>query len=162
MWAEDEQLKDKARRVVSLIADYRGGCADVTEVIQEKIPSGTIFRSDFMPVFMEEMKKKTAEALQLWLIITRLLKGTILTIAEDHIDVWTSIPKVPPPSCFPLRSSIIFMVIIATTQLSSSPFRSIISNPSSSLTKKSTDTTEHHSTKPSKPLLVLTHSSTPI
>jgi len=162
MWAEDEQLKNKARQVVSLIADYHGGCADVTRVIKHKIPSGSIFKSRFMPIFMEEMKKKAEEALDLWLIITRLLKGTLITIAQNNLDTWTSIPLVPPPSCFPLRYSITYILNMATAPLSSYPFKFTISNPTSSLTTKSTNTTQNHSKTNPKPFLFLTHSSTPI
>ena len=96
MWAEDEQLKKKARQVVSLIADYHGGYVNVARVIKRKIPSGIIFAHRFMSIFNEEMKKKPEEALDLWLIITRLLKENLITIAQDHLDLWTSVPLVSP------------------------------------------------------------------
>jgi hypothetical protein len=94
MWHEDNNVKRVAREVVSLIADHRGGDLNIFNTILKKISSIGIWRVRVQNRFCREYKYFPEPALDLWMILTRLLKEHITFVGEDQIFVWLDIPLV--------------------------------------------------------------------
>jgi len=82
---------------VTLIADHRGGDLNIFQVIQLKVSSAGIFRVRIHDKLLDELQTFPDEGLDLWMIITRLLKEHITYIGEDLIRLWIDIPIVLPP-----------------------------------------------------------------
>ena len=107
MWHEEESLRRVARKVVTLIADHRGGDLNIFHVIQLKVSSAGIFRVRIHDKLLDELQTFPDEGLELWMIITRLLKEHITYIGADLIRLWIDIPIVlsPPIYCFNIRAN---------------------------------------------------------
>ena len=100
MWHEEESLRRVARKVVSLIADFRGGDLNIFQVIQLKVSSEGIFRVRIHDKLLDEIHTFPDEGLDLWMIITRLLKEHITYVGVELVRLWLEIPIVAS-SCYP-------------------------------------------------------------
>lgn len=94
MWDEEELIRMVAREVVTLIADHRGGDLNIFQVIQLKVSSAGIFRVRIYDRLLDELQTFPDEGLELWMIITRLLKEHITYIGPDLVRLWINIPTV--------------------------------------------------------------------
>jgi hypothetical protein len=99
MWHEDEQIKRTAREVVSLIADHRGGELNTFQIVKSKCRTPALLHYELCTKIADEIKVFPAEGLELWMVITRLVKENIVNLAQDRLYVWLQIPQV-----FPLNS----------------------------------------------------------
>jgi hypothetical protein len=99
MWHEDEGVKRAARNVVTLIADHRGGHLDIYQVVKLKCRTPRLFQYEIISKVEDELRILPADGLELWMIITRLLKENIVNLAQDRLKIWLIIPQVSP---FPL------------------------------------------------------------
>jgi hypothetical protein len=97
MWHEDEGVKRAARNVVTLIADHRGGHLDIFQVIKLKCRTPRLFQYEIISKVKDELRILPADGLELWMIITRLLKENIVNLAHDRLKIWLIIPQVVPP-----------------------------------------------------------------
>lgn len=98
MWHEDEQVKAVARAVVTLIADHHGGNLDIYHIVKQKCPTPGRLQYELALKISDEMRVFPADALDLWMTITRLVKERIIDIAQDRLKYWLIIPQVRPPS----------------------------------------------------------------
>jgi hypothetical protein len=96
MWDDEELVRTVARKVVTLIADHRGGDLNIFQVIQLKVSSAGIFRVRIYDRLLDEFQTFPDEGLELWMIITRLLKEHITYIGPDLIRLWIDMPTVLP------------------------------------------------------------------
>ena len=86
---------------MTLIADNRGGDLNIFQVIQLKVSSAGIFKATIHDKLLDEFKTFPDESLDLWMIITRLLKEHIAYIGADLVRLWIDIPLVLPlPNAF--------------------------------------------------------------
>jgi len=101
MWHEDEGVKKAARNVVTLIADHRGGDLDIFQVVKHICRNPTLFYYELFSRVEDELRILPADGLELWMIVTRLMKENIVNLAEDRLEMWLSIPMVPcfVPAC---------------------------------------------------------------
>ena len=98
MWSEDVHVKRAARDVAKLIADQCGGDLGIFQIIKARYRTPSIFKWSLAVKIEQEYGKSPAEALELWLIITRLLKQNIFSLAQDLLVNWLQIAQVLPPS----------------------------------------------------------------
>jgi hypothetical protein len=96
MWDEEEPVRTVARNVVTLIADHRGGDLNIFQVIQLKVSSAGIFKVRIYDRILDELQTFPEEGMELWMIITRLLKEHITYFGPDLIRLWIDIPTVLP------------------------------------------------------------------
>jgi hypothetical protein len=94
MWHDDEQVKRVARAVVDLIADHRGGELSIFQVVKLKCRTPALLHYELCSKITDEIKVFPDEGLELWMIITRLLKENIINLAHDRLYVWLQIPQV--------------------------------------------------------------------
>lgn len=94
MWHEDEGVKQAARNVVTLIADHRGGHLDILQVIKHKCRTPALFHYELYSRVEDELRILPADGLELWMIITRLLKENIVNLAQERLDIWLLVPQV--------------------------------------------------------------------
>ena len=94
MWHDDEQVRRTARVVVNLIADHRGGELSIINIVKLKCPSPAFLQYEVCRKITDELHVFPAEALDLWMTITRLVKEHIIELAQDRMNIWLHIPMV--------------------------------------------------------------------
>jgi hypothetical protein len=95
MWADDKPIKRAARRIANLIADHHGGSHEISELMKFKFWGVDVFKDTVCEKIVQEYKTSPTDALEMWIIITRLLKGHILEVAGSDLKFWLQIPQVP-------------------------------------------------------------------
>lgn len=94
MWHEDEGIKKAARHVITLIADHRGGHLDIFQVVKYKCRTPALFHYELFSRVEDELRVLPADGLELWMIITRLVKDNIINLAQDRLSIWLIVPQV--------------------------------------------------------------------
>jgi len=92
MWEEDDLIRKEARLVLALIGDYRGGQPEILNLLKPKLVSGQ-FDKDLCDKLKQELSdvKSIESAVELWIIITRLLRENLLDLGEDELKAWIQI-----------------------------------------------------------------------
>lgn len=92
MWSEDKSVRNGARAVLSLIADYLGGQPETLQLIQTKC-SVDEFEKDLCDKIKQELSESAEDGTELWMIITRLLRRNIASLGTEALKAWLEIPQ---------------------------------------------------------------------
>jgi hypothetical protein len=95
MWHTDAAVRRSARQIAKAVADHHGGQYDLFQWIEFKFQGVGVFKDCIGRQVLCEYEKSPSDALELWIIITRLLKDHILKMAGPDLKFWLRIPQVP-------------------------------------------------------------------
>ena len=95
LWNPDEHIRLAAREIAKWVADRHGGKEIVFRAIVAKYRGIDGVKNNLCARVLEEYETSPADALRLWLTITRLLKRNLLILLEENLDSWLQIPQVP-------------------------------------------------------------------
>jgi hypothetical protein len=87
-------IQRAALHIGQLVADHQGGDPHIARLIKSKYSGGGTFKEAIIDRTLGVYEKSPADGLELWIVITRLLKERILKVAGPDLKLWLQIPQV--------------------------------------------------------------------